>query len=139
MAVVSEESRVGVTRAVVSGESGVGVTRAVVSDWGYLDTSIEFEEAGSVQELTAVELKVIINKALLDLYGEVGCSIQVDVLRCDTESIRFILRTPYRSLVHVWSALTLCGVYKEHTLAFRVHMVSDHLMTLAHLDRKCTR
>jgi len=126
--------------AVVS-EGHVGVTRAVVSNWAYLDASIEFEEeeAGSVQELTAVEVKVIVNKALLDLYGEVGCSIQVDVLRCDSGSRRFILRTPHRSLVRVWSALTLCSAYKEHTLAFRVHMVSDHLMTLAHLDRKSTR
>jgi len=75
-------------------------TRAAVSRFAYIDTQIEFEQSGSVSggqlELSALDVKVIVSDSLLQLHGEVGRSITVDVLRWDSDSSHVILRTPHR-------------------------------------------
>ncbi|KAK6175871.1 hypothetical protein SNE40_014248 [Patella caerulea] len=71
--------------------------------------------------------------AMKQLFGEVGASTCVDVLKFDEKNKWSIVRVDSRSLIKLRSALTLYSSFldSQKPCAFRVHQVSQHLMTLA--------
>lgn len=64
------------------------------------------------------------------LFGEVGASITVDVLKYDTEKQRAILRCPSEFYVKLHSCLTLRGDYGGSSCVYKVHQTSPFLLSL---------
>lgn len=95
----------------------------------YLRTQLEFEEKNL--EVTDVVVRTIILKALTTLYGQVGSSVDVDVLKHDAGTGVSILRVVSESVVRLWSSLTLLGEYDGHRSRFVVKQSSNFLMSLA--------
>ncbi|XP_038054225.1 ribonuclease P protein subunit p14-like isoform X2 [Patiria miniata] len=89
----------------------------------------EFENPDT--RIDSVQFRALVSKALHQLYGETGASIPVDILRFQDDTMEAILRVSGRSLVKVWSALTLLGEYAQEECAIRVTQVSPHLLALA--------
>ncbi|CAN7989225.1 unnamed protein product, partial [Ixodes hexagonus] len=82
-------------------------------------------------ELDSRLFKYAIVMALRTLFGEVGASIQVDVLRYREADKRAYLRTSSKNLVKVWSSLTLCTSYDGKPCSFRIFKVSCSLASLS--------
>lgn len=95
----------------------------------YLDVSLDFE--GRSLEIDARIFKFIIGKALKKLFGEVGASVQVDVLRFRESDLRAYLRVLSSNLVRLWSSLTLHSSYNDRPCSFRVYKVSSSLASLS--------
>ena len=99
------------------------------SRFWYLRTQLEFEEEGV--EVDNVTVRTMIIKALTSLHGEVGSSIQVDVLKHEVATGVSILRVATESVVKLWSSLTLLGEYDGHRSRFLIKQCSPFLMSLA--------
>ncbi|XP_029838218.3 ribonuclease P protein subunit p14-like [Ixodes scapularis] len=108
----------------------------------YLDVSLEFEGNPDF-EFDSKIFKYAIVTALRRLFGEVGASIQVDVLRYREHDRRAYLRTSIKNLVKVWSSLTLCTSYDGKPCTFRIFKVSCSLASLSvcssHYEHKPVR
>lgn len=64
-------------------------------------------------------------QSLTSLFGEIGASVTVDVLRYQNR--RAILRVPEDYYVKLHSSLTLAAAYEGKICAYRVHRVSPLL------------
>ncbi|XP_062508625.1 ribonuclease P protein subunit p14-like [Corticium candelabrum] len=95
----------------------------------YLRTQLEFEEKSLHVDIVA--MRTMIMQAMTTLHGQVGGSIQVDVLQHQTESGSSILRVAADSVVKLWSSMTLLGEYDGHRLRILVKQSSPFLMSLA--------
>ena len=93
--------------------------------------------------LDARRFKIAIDSALRELYGQLGGSgHRLDLLPGSDaptapHSASGILLIDQRSLVPVWTALTLFGTFEGHVCCFEIEQVSPWLMGLAcprHLD-----
>ncbi|CAJ1052017.1 ribonuclease P protein subunit p14 isoform X2 [Xyrichtys novacula] len=87
-------------------------------------------------KLSAVDLKLFILTGLKNLFGEVGAAISFDLLKYDEDTLSGLLRVPSRSLVKLWSSLTLLGFYQNQACAFRVLQVSPYLLSLTGNSRE---
>ncbi|KAJ9599245.1 hypothetical protein L9F63_010247 [Diploptera punctata] len=83
--------------------------RVIMAEYYYLDVSIEIEEGK--REISAVYFKNHIIQALKTLFGEVGASINVDILKYQSATKRAILRCPSDSYVKLLSSLTLSSSF----------------------------
>lgn len=99
------------------------------SQHAYLDVSLDFE--GRPPEIDARIFKFIIGQALKKLFGEVGASVQVDVLRYRESDRRAYLRVSSSNLVRLWSSVTLHSSYNDRPCSFRVYKVSASLASLS--------
>ncbi|XP_060084415.1 ribonuclease P protein subunit p14-like [Ylistrum balloti] len=99
----------------------------------YLKIRLEFEDPSVTKSLTvnATTLKHAIVTSMKGLFGELGSSESIDILKFDEENYEAIIRTRHSFFVKVWSSLCLCGSFGGYTCAFRVNQVSAHLMGLA--------
>lgn len=95
----------------------------------YMDVSLHFEEPG--EEVDATIFKFVILQALKKLYGEVGASVAVDVLKFRESDLRAYLRVSSSNLVRLWSSLTLTSCYNGRPCSFRVYKVSPSLASLS--------
>ncbi|PSN42113.1 hypothetical protein C0J52_02963 [Blattella germanica] len=95
---------------------------------------IEFE-GGSRPELNAVYLKNHILQALNTLFGEVGASTRVDILKYNPNTQRAVLRCPSASYVKLRSSLSLCGNYNAVACVYRIHNTSSCLLSLLGTSR----
>ncbi|XP_037520045.1 ribonuclease P protein subunit p14 [Rhipicephalus sanguineus] len=95
----------------------------------YMDVSLRFEEPG--EEVDATMFKFIIQQALRTSFGEVGASVNVDVLKFREADLRAYLRVLSSNLVRLWSSLTLTSCYNGRPCSFRVYKVSPSLASLA--------
>ncbi|XP_025107427.1 ribonuclease P protein subunit p14-like isoform X2 [Pomacea canaliculata] len=93
----------------------------------YMQVTLLYESGE--KETDVLQLKHIIMQALTEIFGQVGASDTIDVLKLSSGNA--LLRVPTRSFVKLWGALTLYGKYKGRLCAFRVHQVSPNLMGLA--------
>ncbi|XP_039860325.1 ribonuclease P protein subunit p14 [Simochromis diagramma] len=98
------------------------------SPYHYLKVRLVLEDEST--RLSAVELKYFIITGLKSLYGEVGAALNFDVLKYDEGTLTALLRVFSRSLVKLWSSLTLLGSYQNKACAFRVLQVSPFLLAL---------
>ncbi|CAI5687174.1 ribonuclease P protein subunit p14 isoform X2 [Oreochromis niloticus] len=98
------------------------------SPYHYLKVRLVLEDDST--RLSAVELKYFIITGLKSLYGEVGAALNFDVLKYDEDTLTAFLRVYSRSLVKLWSSLTLLGSYQNQACAFRVLQVSPFLLAL---------
>lgn len=98
------------------------------SPYHYLKVRLVLEDDST--RLSAVELKYFIITGLKSLYGEVGAALNFDVLKYDEDTLTGFLRVYSRSLVKLWSSLTLLGSYQNQACAFRVLQVSPFLLAL---------
>jgi RNase P/RNase MRP subunit POP5 len=101
----------------------------------FLKVGIHYE----VESLTAPSIKAMIVQAMKELYGQVGSSITIDVLRVESgESSDYtvLLRVPYSEVSRVWSALTVAGSYNGRTLLIHVIKISASLVGLAANSRE---
>lgn len=69
-------------------------------------------------------------QAVKTLFGEIGASVTVDILKYNPDTRRAILRVPADFYVKLHSSLTLCGEYEGIHCAYRVHKTSPLLLTL---------
>lgn len=104
-----------------------------MSEYYYLDVSLELEQ--DTTEISAVYFKNHVMHSLTVLFGEVGASICVDILKYDQVSRRAILRCPSASYVKLRSSLTLCGEYNNICCAYRIHNSSPCLLSLQGTSR----
>ncbi|KAM6981110.1 ribonuclease P protein subunit p14 [Aplochiton taeniatus] len=104
------------------------------SGYRYMKTSLHLENVSS--RPNAVQLKQLIIRGLQDLYGEVGAALPFDLLKYDEQTLTAILRVRDRSLVKLWSAMTLLGTYQNQPCAFRVSQVSHFLLALSANSRE---
>lgn len=86
--------------------------------------------------LSAVELKLFIITGLRNLFGEVGAALNFDLLKYDENTLTAFLRVDSKSLVKLWSSLTLLGCYQDQPCAFRVLQVSPFLLALTGNSRE---
>ncbi|XP_071809465.1 ribonuclease P protein subunit p14-like [Asterias amurensis] len=99
------------------------------AEYFFLKVAIEFVDSGiSTDSLT---FKLVVTKALKELFGDAGAAIPVDILGFLDQTMEAILRVPGRSVVKLWSALTLLSECGGEECAIRVKQVSPHLMSLA--------
>nr|CAD7573782.1 unnamed protein product [Timema californicum] len=80
--------------------------------------------------ITAAYFKNHVLGALRTLFGGIGSSVDIDVLKYDEDSCRAILRCPATSYVKLRSSLTLCGDYSGIPCAYRVRNASPCLLSL---------
>lgn len=104
-----------------------------MSEYYYVDVSLELEQDST--EINAVYFKNHVMQSLNILFGEVGASISVDILKYDQVSRRAILRCPSASYVKLLSSLSLCGEYSNIYCAYRVHNTSPCLLSLLGTSR----
>lgn len=97
----------------------------------YMDVALIFDGSEHGDELNAKIFKYAIVLALKKLFGEVGASIPVDVLRYRDADHRAYLRTQSRNLVKVWSSLSLFSSYDGKPCHFRIFKVSSSLASLS--------
>uniref|UniRef100_A0A224Z3F8 Ribonuclease p 14 subunit n=1 Tax=Rhipicephalus zambeziensis TaxID=60191 RepID=A0A224Z3F8_9ACAR len=95
----------------------------------YMDVSLRFEEPG--EKVDAAMFKFIIQQSLRTSFGEVGASVDVDVLKFGEADLRAYLRVLSSNLVRLWSSLTLTSCYNGRPCSFRVYKVSPSLASLA--------
>ncbi|XP_050026812.2 ribonuclease P protein subunit p14 [Dermacentor andersoni] len=95
----------------------------------YMDVSLRFEEPG--EEVDATVFKFVILQALKKLYGEVGASVAVDILKFRESDLRAYLRVSSSNVVRLWSSLTLTSCYNGRPCSFRVYKVSPSLASLS--------
>ncbi|KAK7102870.1 ribonuclease P protein subunit p14-like [Littorina saxatilis] len=94
----------------------------------YIKTSLEYEGRGL--ETDSLQLKHVIMQSMTEVFGQVGASDTVDVLKLSASG-EALLRVPSRSFVKLWGALTLFGKYNGLPCVFRVQQVSSSLMSLS--------
>uniref|UniRef100_A0A023G9W1 Putative ribonuclease p 14 subunit n=1 Tax=Amblyomma triste TaxID=251400 RepID=A0A023G9W1_AMBTT len=87
----------------------------------YMDASLNFEEPQ--EDIDASIFKFVIVQALKKLFGEVGASVTVDVLRFRESDLRAYLRVRSSNLVRLWSSLTLASSYNGKPCFFRIYKV----------------
>ncbi|XP_069101235.1 ribonuclease P protein subunit p14-like [Argopecten irradians] len=99
----------------------------------YMKLQLEFEDPSVTKLLTinATTLKHAIVTSMKSLFGELGYTENIDILRFDEESHEAIIRVRHSFFVKVWNSLCLSGTFNGHSCAFRVNQVSAHLMGLA--------
>uniref|UniRef100_G3MTA8 Uncharacterized protein n=1 Tax=Amblyomma maculatum TaxID=34609 RepID=G3MTA8_AMBMU len=95
----------------------------------YMDASLNFEEPQ--EDIDASIFKFVIVQALKKLFGEVGASVTVDVLRFRESDLRAYLRVRSSNLVRLWSSLTLVSSYNGKPCFFRIYKVSPSLASLS--------
>ena len=96
----------------------------------YIKVLLELEDEAN-RTVTAAEFKVWICLSLQTLFGEVGKSINVDVLKYNKKRREAILRVHHSGFVKLWSSLTLRATFADIPCVLRVLQVSGHLMALA--------
>ncbi|XP_042353973.1 ribonuclease P protein subunit p14 isoform X2 [Plectropomus leopardus] len=100
----------------------------------YMKVCLVLEDEST--RLSAVELKQFIITGLRSLYGEVGASLNFDLLKYDEDTLTALLRVYSKGLVKLWSSLTLLGSYQNQACAFRVLQVSPYLLALTGNSRE---
>lgn len=98
----------------------------------YMDIRLDFgEEYGfSEVEMNEAKFKYTILLALKILYGDMGCTIPVDVLKYREEDRRAFVRVPANDVEKVWSALSLFSKYNDLACMFRIYKVTPVLACL---------
>lgn len=99
----------------------------------YLKIKLEFQSPSAAKDLgiTASTLKHAIVMSMRGIYGELGSTETIDILRFNENSLEAILRVRHSYFVKVWSSLCLSGDFSGQQCVFRVLQVSAHLMGLA--------
>ncbi|XP_075881294.1 ribonuclease P protein subunit p14 isoform X2 [Nelusetta ayraudi] len=104
------------------------------SPYHYMKVCLVLENEST--RLSAVELKLFIITGLRNLFGEVGAALNFDLLKYDENTLTAFLRVDSKSLVKLWSSLTLLGCYQDQPCAFRVLQVSPFLLALTGNSRE---
>jgi len=100
----------------------------------YLDIHIDVDQNKCDDlKLCNMQLKMLIDNALLTLYGETGRNIVTEVIRCNSSARRAVIRISTDYVVKVSNSLTLCSSVMGISCAFRINKVSGHLMAFAEL------
>ncbi|OWF35046.1 ribonuclease P protein subunit p14-like [Mizuhopecten yessoensis] len=99
----------------------------------YMKIRLEFQDPSVTKSLTinASTLKHAIVTSMKGLFGELGSTENIDILKFEEENNEAIVRVRHSFFVKVWSSLCLSGTFSGHSCAFRVNQVSAHLMGLA--------
>ncbi|XP_044729826.1 ribonuclease P protein subunit p14 [Chrysoperla carnea] len=100
-----------------------------MSNYHYLDLTLELPK-GLKREIPAVFFKKHVMQALNALFGEVGASTTVDLLKYESIPHRAVLRVPSVYYVKLRSSLTLAGDYEGIPCAYRIHKSSTYLLNL---------
>ncbi|XP_064606283.1 ribonuclease P protein subunit p14-like isoform X2 [Liolophura sinensis] len=107
-------------------------------DFTYLKTKLDFEENTENFTIDAILFKYVVKQAVGFVFGEVGGSLNVDVLKYSIKEREAILRVRTSAAVQLQSALSLYSSYKGKLCAFHTLQVSPHLISLAvnsrHID-----
>lgn len=85
---------------------------------------------GLKREISPVFFKKHVTQAVNALFGEVGASTTVDLLKYDSFSHRAILRVPSIYYVKLRSSLTIAGDYEGIPCAYRIHKSTQFLLNL---------
>lgn len=80
-------------------------------------------------------IKKNVQLSLKKLFGEVGASINIDVLKCSSSKHRAFIRCPSDNFIKLHCALTLAGKFEGIQCAYRIHNISPTLITLASNSR----
>lgn len=71
-------------------------------------------------------------QAVKKLFGETGAEeSQVDIIKYDIETRRFVIRCNSQSYVRLRAALTLASDYEGETCVYTVHRATANLLSLA--------
>jgi len=101
----------------------------------YLDITLDVDHSNCLgMKLCDLQLKMLIDKALLMFYGEVGRGIVTEIIDWDESSRQALVRVLTDFTVKVSNAITLCSSFQGNSCTFSLNEVSDHLMTHAALD-----
>ncbi|GIZ00796.1 ribonuclease P [Caerostris extrusa] len=68
--------------------------------------------------------RYVISSALKKVYGNMSCSIPVEILQYREKDRRGIIRIPSKETVKTWSALVLFSSYDDLECMFRVYKAS---------------
>ncbi|ELU04445.1 hypothetical protein CAPTEDRAFT_219067 [Capitella teleta] len=98
------------------------------AEYFFMKVSLETDRPMSIP---IAMMKMHILKALGSLYGQVGQSIDVSIIKYEEASHRMILRIPASGFNRVWSALSLCSSLGTVPCVFRIHQVSGSLLGLS--------
>ncbi|GLV40520.1 uncharacterized protein CBL_04321 [Carabus blaptoides fortunei] len=85
-----------------------------MSYYYYLDISLEFHKDFDRRDITHAFFKKHVMQAVKTLFGEIGASVTVDILKYNPDTRRAILRVPAEFYVKLHSSLTLCGEYEAN-------------------------
>ncbi|XP_020294755.1 uncharacterized protein LOC109860227 [Pseudomyrmex gracilis] len=95
----------------------------------YLDVSLEIPHQSDF-EVTPVYLKKNILEAVRHLFGEEGASGQIDILKFNPRTCRFIARCSSGDCVRLRAALTVATKYEGKTCVYTVHRATSNLLSL---------
>lgn len=98
-----------------------------MSNYYYLDISLRLEDP---QEVTPAFFKKNIVEALKKLFGEIGASVTIDILKFNPKTLRAIIRVPKSHYIKLRGSLTLCGRYEGHKCIYIVHKATPLLLAL---------
>ncbi|KAK7870931.1 hypothetical protein R5R35_012153 [Gryllus longicercus] len=93
----------------------------------YMDVSLTLI---TEQEISAISFKQHILHCLKTLFGDLGASAPVDVLKYDVGTQRGIVRCPASFYVKLRTSLVLCGDYWGKLCVYKVHQSSSSLISL---------
>lgn len=70
--------------------------------------------------------------AVTDLFGEVGASVTIDILKYDSKTRRAILRVPANKYKKLHASLILCHIYEVNTwCCYKINKASPLLLSLS--------
>ncbi|XP_075222188.1 ribonuclease P/MRP subunit p14 a [Lycorma delicatula] len=98
-------------------------------DYRYLDITLSFEANCDIP-VSAVDFKYHVVQSVKDVFGEIGASISVDVLKYDSSKKTGIIRCPASSYVKLRSALTLSSEYGGRCCSYTINNSSPLLISL---------
>lgn len=99
-----------------------------MSQYYYLDVTLvlEIPEVGVPRAF----FKKNIVEAVRKVFGEVGASVNIDILKYNSLTLRGIIRVPKSHYIKVRSSLTLCGRYEGQRCVYIVHKATPLLLAL---------
>ncbi|XP_074037046.1 ribonuclease P protein subunit p14-like [Leptinotarsa decemlineata] len=100
-----------------------------MTNFYYLDLSLKFEKDYD-EEVIPVYFKKNIIEAVNELFGEVGSTVSIDVLKFNHIDKRGILRVPNSQYVKLRSSLTLSARHETNICRYIIHKASPSLLAL---------
>ncbi|XP_050306122.1 ribonuclease P protein subunit p14 [Anthonomus grandis grandis] len=93
----------------------------------YLDVKLILQDP---EEVPVAYLKKNILEALRELFGEIGATITIDILKFNPETLEAIIRVPESHYIKLRGSLTLCGRYEGKRCIYSVRKSTPVLLAL---------
>ncbi|XP_066142616.1 ribonuclease P protein subunit p14 [Euwallacea fornicatus] len=98
-----------------------------MNNYHYLDIKLILQNP---EEVTPAFFKKNILEGVKQLFGEVGSSVNIDVLKFDPHCLEGIIRIPKSQHIKIRGSLTLYGWYESQSCIYRVRKSAPLLLGL---------